>query len=185
MAAFQISKYLSTGGGLEIPISSGTIDSGKPQLIYTIGLVAGPDGFPVPYFKSRGTTANPNDGPLDFRIPSGSDTYLMVFNLDPSGYDCDFRQDDAMTMAATALSSFNGRYYGLQANETSTGRYRQIVFNAKYFPNGGANYDPYNLYLRFHFSAQAPSPSAPPPMTVRYDPDIKNPGDYGIVASGA
>lgn len=187
--------------GSEVPISPLPGPSqNRVSITYTIGLNPGPTGLPVPYIKPprpTGSSSQPWDGPADIRVGSSSSQfYTIILALDPSSaYDCEFRyptsskKGDGITLASNdeyPIDPTNPRYLNLQHTVTGTGtnaRCKSLSFDFNYLAAGEPHSDPYNLYIRIYYYGRNGTPLSP--VMIRFDPDIKNPGDYGLLGSHA
>jgi hypothetical protein len=183
--ALATSKTLSqTGGGGEYEPPLGSVRPTLPTYTFMIALKPGVSGRPTAYFSRQDIPRAPSDGPADIRIKQEC---RIDLKLDPNcKFDFEFRKDKPMTLVQNDDCP-GPRYERLPPTMDSTGQICiGISFNAVlHLPASdyAGNLDPYNLYFNVYFRDVSGN-RIKRPLTLRFDPDIKNPGDDGIELLG-
>ncbi len=176
-----ITKILtnSTSGGDEVdPSSTPPTTIPTKTINFTISLKAGIGGLPTAFFSNQTPPRAPSDGPADIRIKDDCKVVLMLDTSSP--YDFEFRPNRALTLARNDDRPGN-RYAVLTPILDGNGRWIGLSFYAAHeTKNVMSNLDPYNLYFNVYFRNATDGSRISPPLTLRFDPDIKNPGDDGI-----
>ncbi len=174
-------SFSPLSAGPETPIQrAGTKPTATPvdlRVAFTIGA----SGLPVPYIVNP-PTPKPGDGPADIRIMGN---WAITLTLDDARFDCEFRNQygDGMTLGPNSEYPYdpaNPRYKNLyHSPPDGSGRCKSITFEATYFSINDVNLDPYNLYIRIYLKDS--TGASLPPIKIRFDPDIRNPGDHGFL----
>jgi hypothetical protein len=140
------------------------------ERVYVLGLkVSG--GQLAFYFVERPPLPDPtNDGPLQIRVPTDC---VIVLRLD-SAWNWQFVRENAVTLGSVDYPE-KPRYFNLEP-KIENGRCQEVRFNALFLDIGDdTNSDPYALYIQLE---QLPQSAEAPPLIVRIDPDIENPGNH-------
>ncbi|HTT96643.1 MAG TPA: hypothetical protein VMF58_01225 [Rhizomicrobium sp.] len=195
MPAILVSNKSSLfASGPETPIPPKKVGAQPLPVVYEwiIGLTPSSVGLPVPFIKAypKDAPREAGDGPCDIRVHRAC---IVKLTLDPDTiYECEFRYPgdgengdagDGITLGPNTKYPYdpnNPRYSDVEPSiDDATGLCNSISFSAQLLAIKDANSDPFNLYIRLYFYNA--NGDELPVVTIRHDPDIKNPGDYGVV----
>jgi hypothetical protein len=164
-------------GGVQNPIPSGTPLTPKQYVYITLHLAPPPRAGGDPIVTATGSPTLPGDDPLTIRIYADS---VVAFTLDTSNADWEFSHAGGVSLATQGASGI--RYHNLfpAPGSTPSGvRSYTASFEATYFQQSSANKDGYNL--NFMIWRGADGTVYENGRVYSIDPDIKNPGNYGLI----